>query len=110
MYEHEGLRDMFFIMLFGGAAMMAVLAGLYLWLRSGNAMNSEHVARPQETTMACSRSDGALHCDGRRGYRHTQQHLRVVCRGLQFAALPFLYYILCTRVKEVRSLATRQLC
>lgn len=41
MYEHEGLRDMFFIMLFGGAAMMAVLAGLYLWLRSGNAMNSE---------------------------------------------------------------------
>ena len=32
---------MFFIMLYGGATMMAVLAGLYLWLRSGNAMNSE---------------------------------------------------------------------
>ena len=41
MYEYEGLRDMFFIMLYGGATMMAVLAGLYLWLRSGNAMNSE---------------------------------------------------------------------
>ena len=41
MYEYEGLSDMFFIMLYGGATMMAVLAGLYLWLRSGNAMNSE---------------------------------------------------------------------
>ena len=41
MYEHEGLSDMFFIMLYGGAAMMAVLAGLYLWLRSGNAVNRE---------------------------------------------------------------------
>ena len=41
MYEYEGLSDMFFIMLYGGATMMAVLAGLYLWLRSGNALNSE---------------------------------------------------------------------
>ena len=41
MYEHEGLRDIFFMMLYGGATMMAVLAGLYLWLRSGNAVNSE---------------------------------------------------------------------
>ncbi len=32
---------MFFIMLYGAATMMAVLAGLYLWLRSGNALNSE---------------------------------------------------------------------
>ena len=32
---------MFFIMLFGGAAMMALLGGLYLWLRSGNAVNRE---------------------------------------------------------------------
>ena len=32
---------MFFIMLYGGATMMAVLAALYLWLRSGNALNSE---------------------------------------------------------------------
>ena len=29
MYEYEGLSDMFFIMLYGGATMMAVLAGLY---------------------------------------------------------------------------------
>lgn len=41
MYEHEGLQDMFFIMLYGGSTMMAVLAGLYLWLRSGNAVNRE---------------------------------------------------------------------
>ncbi len=41
MYEYEGLSDIFFIMLYGGATMMAVLAGLYLWLRSGNALNSE---------------------------------------------------------------------
>ena len=41
MHEYEGLSDIFFIMLYGGATMMAVLAGLYLWLRSGNAMNSE---------------------------------------------------------------------
>ena len=41
MYEYEGLSDMFFIMLYGGATMMAVLAALYLWLRSGNALNSE---------------------------------------------------------------------
>jgi AraC-like DNA-binding protein len=41
MYEHEGLGDIFFIMLYGGATMMAMLAGLYLWLRSGNALNSE---------------------------------------------------------------------
>ena len=41
MYEYEGLRDMFFIMLYGGATMMALVAALYLWLRSGNAVNSE---------------------------------------------------------------------
>ena len=41
MYEYEGLQDMFFIMLYGGVTMMAVLAGLYLWLRSGNAVNRE---------------------------------------------------------------------
>lgn len=41
MYEHEGLSDIFFIMLYGGVTMMAMLAGLYLWLRSGNALNSE---------------------------------------------------------------------
>lgn len=41
MYEYEGLRDMFFIMLYGGATMMALVAALYLWLRSGNAVNRE---------------------------------------------------------------------
>ena len=30
MYEHEGLRDMFFIMLYGGAGMVALMAALYL--------------------------------------------------------------------------------
>ena len=41
MYEHEGLRDMFFIMLYGGAAMMALLAAVYLWLRNGNAVSRD---------------------------------------------------------------------
>ena len=41
MYEHEGLRDMFFIMLYGGAGMVALMAALYLWLRSGNAVNRD---------------------------------------------------------------------
>ena len=47
MYEHEGLRDMFFIMLYGGAAMMALLAAVYLWLRSGNAIN-QNMESPKE--------------------------------------------------------------
>lgn len=38
MYEHEGLQDIFFIMLYGGAALTAVLASLYLLLTRGNMM------------------------------------------------------------------------
>ena len=38
MYEHQGLQDMFFVMLYGGAAMMALLAALYLLLRRANAL------------------------------------------------------------------------
>ena len=41
MHEQEGLRDMFFVMLYGGASMMAVMAALYLWLRSANAISRE---------------------------------------------------------------------
>ena len=44
MYEHEGLHDMFFIMLYGGVAMMAVLAGLYLLLRRSNALAADVVS------------------------------------------------------------------
>ena len=47
MYEYEGLHDMFFIMLYGGAAMMALLAGVYLWLRNGNAV-SRGMESPKE--------------------------------------------------------------
>ena len=50
MYEHEGLRDMFFIMLYGGAAMMALLAAVYLWLRSGNAIN-QNMESPKELRL-----------------------------------------------------------
>lgn len=41
MYEHEGLKDFLFIMLYGGVAMMAVLAGMYLWFRAGNAVEHD---------------------------------------------------------------------
>ena len=37
MYEYLGLQDMFFMMLYGGAAFFALLACLYLLLRCGNA-------------------------------------------------------------------------
>ena len=37
MYEYLGLQDMFFMMLYGGAAFFALLACLYLLLRHGNA-------------------------------------------------------------------------
>ncbi len=47
MYEYEGLHDMFFIMLYGGATMMALLAGAYLWLRNGNAV-SRGMESPKE--------------------------------------------------------------
>ena len=32
MYEHEGLNDILFLMLYGGAALLAVVACLYLLL------------------------------------------------------------------------------
>ena len=37
MYEYRGLQDIFFIMLYGGAAFFALLACVYLLLRRGNA-------------------------------------------------------------------------
>ena len=37
MYEYLGLQDMFFMILYGGAAFFALLACLYLLLRHGNA-------------------------------------------------------------------------
>ena len=37
MYEHQGLQDIFYLMLYGGAAMLAVAACCYLLLRRGNA-------------------------------------------------------------------------
>ena len=37
MYEYRGLQDVFFIMLYGGAAFLALLACLYLLFRRGNA-------------------------------------------------------------------------
>lgn len=36
MYQYQGLRDIIFIMLYGGAAMLAVVACLYLLLRRSN--------------------------------------------------------------------------
>ena len=37
MYEHLGLQDISFIMLYGGAAMLAVVGCSYLLLTPGNA-------------------------------------------------------------------------
>lgn len=37
MYEYRGLQDIFFIMLYGGAAFFALLACVYLLFRRGNA-------------------------------------------------------------------------
>ena len=36
MYEHQGLQDIFFIMLYGGAAMLAMVACCYLLMTRGN--------------------------------------------------------------------------
>lgn len=36
MYEHEGLKDIFFIMLYGGATLLAIVACCYLLLTHGN--------------------------------------------------------------------------
>ena len=36
MYDHQGLQDVFFMMLYGGAAMLAVVSCLYLTLTRGN--------------------------------------------------------------------------
>ena len=41
MYEYLGLQDMFFMMLYGGAAFFALLACLYLLLRRGNAFAAD---------------------------------------------------------------------
>ena len=38
MYANQSLHDYLFLMLYGGAAMFALLAGLYLWLRRSNAI------------------------------------------------------------------------
>ena len=36
MYAQESLYDSLFLMFYGGIAMLAVVAGLYLWLRRSN--------------------------------------------------------------------------
>ena len=47
MYEHMGLQDISFIMLYGGAAMLAVVGCSYLLLSPGNAFSSD--IRPPKT-------------------------------------------------------------
>ena len=39
MYQNQGLEDIIYIMLYGGAAAMAAFACLYLLLRRGNAIS-----------------------------------------------------------------------
>lgn len=41
MYAPQSLQDILFLMLYGGAAMLAFVAGIYLWLRRSNAIDSE---------------------------------------------------------------------
>ena len=43
MYEYRGLQDIFFMMLYGGVALFAVVACLYLLLRRGNAFVGEEI-------------------------------------------------------------------
>lgn len=50
MYEHQGLQSVFFIMLYGGALMMAVLSALYLLLRRSNAIEPD-VDSPRELRL-----------------------------------------------------------
>ena len=38
MFAQQSLQDLLFLMLYGGAAMLALIAGLYLWLRRSNAI------------------------------------------------------------------------
>ena len=38
MYGYQSLQDLIFLMLYGGVAMLAMAAGLYLWLRRSNAI------------------------------------------------------------------------
>ena len=40
MYEYKGLQDIFFVMLYGGATLLAVMACLYLLLTRGNMFSS----------------------------------------------------------------------
>lgn len=42
MYEHQGLQDIFFIMLYGWAAMLAVLACLYFLFSRGNLFSNNN--------------------------------------------------------------------
>lgn len=41
MYEHQGLQDIFFIMLYGGATWLAILSCCYLLLTRGNLFLSD---------------------------------------------------------------------
>jgi AraC-like DNA-binding protein len=47
MYEHQGLQDIFFIMLYGGATFLALTACVYLLFRSSNAFAAD-VRPPRE--------------------------------------------------------------
>ena len=63
MYEYKGLQDIFFVMLYGGATLLAVVACLYLLLTRGN-MFSSAINPPRELrrwTAAFMASVGASH-------------------------------------------------
>ena len=63
MYEYRGLQDIFFVMLYGGATLLAVVACLYLLLTRGN-MFSSAINPPRELrrwTAAFMASVGASH-------------------------------------------------
>ena len=46
MYAQQSLQDSLFLMLYGGVAMLAVMAGLYLWLGRSNAI-LPHITPPR---------------------------------------------------------------
>ena len=47
MYTHQSILDPIFLMLYGAVAMLALVAGIYLWLMRGNGVASE-VTPPQD--------------------------------------------------------------
>ena len=52
MYTHQSLQDIFFLMLYGAIGMLALMAGIYLWLRRSNAFAPD--VTPPKALRCCT--------------------------------------------------------